>query len=56
MGSFTEAEEDVGVTWFESAGDDPWAGELEAGVVDDPAESFFFEDLFESFARDSCSC
>lgn len=53
-------EEDVGVPWFELEGDkacepafkdEVWPGDE---VPDE--ESFFFEDLFESFARDSCSC
>ena len=54
LGSFKETVEDAGVPWLELAGD-PWAGELAAAADDDP-ESFFLEDLFESFARDNCSC
>lgn len=55
MDSFKETVEDAGVPWFELAGEEPWAGELAAGADDDP-ESFFFEDLFESFARDKTLC
>jgi hypothetical protein len=60
LGSFTDSVDDVGVPWLEAEGEGPWAGEPDGGVcpADEGAEgwSFFFDDLFESLARDSCSC
>lgn len=55
--SFKAVVEEDGVLWAELDGDSAWLdvagveGE-EVPVVD----SFFFADLFESFARESCSC
>lgn len=51
--SFTEVVDDVGVPWFGEADcwwipREAWFWELE--------ESFFFDDLFASFALDNCSC
>lgn len=59
LDSFKAVVEDVGVPWFEFEGDRAWEpGKAAAWLGDDvpDEESFFFEDLFESFARDSCSC
>lgn len=45
-------DEDVGVTWPEPTGDTV----LMTGEEVPEFESFFLEDLLESFARESCSC
>ena len=51
--------EDVGVPWAELAGDRlsvPDGAFACEGEAVPEAESFFFEDLFESLALDNCSC
>lgn len=58
--SFTFVVEELGVTALELFGDfeSPPAtvDEVESGDAVAELESFFFEDLFESFALDNCSC
>lgn len=55
--SFKEVVEDVGVPWPGDADCCAWEMPREAGLWDEELEeSFFFEDLLASFARDNCSC
>lgn len=58
--SLTFVEEELGVAALELLGDleSPAAVVVEAerGEAVPEFESFFFDDLLESFARDSCSC
>jgi len=58
--SLTFVEEELGVAVLELLGDlesPPTAvDEAERGEAVPEFESFFLEDLLESFARDSCSC
>ena len=62
LGSMRFAVDDAGVAWFEPVG--VWAGPeallAEDGDVDGALETgaslFFLDPLFDSFARESCSC
>ena len=55
--SFKAVVEEEGVLWLEFDG--LWLGPAGAGAEGEEVpvvDSFFFADLFESFARESCSC
>lgn len=57
--SLTFVVDELGVPWAELAGDRlsvPEGAFVCEGEAVPDAESFFFEDLFESLARDNCSC
>jgi len=57
--SFTFVNDEVGVGVLELFGDlesPPRVVEADMGEAVPDDESFFFEDLFESLARDNCSC
>lgn len=58
--SLTFVEDELGVAALEALGDRESAPgsvvEEERGDAVPEAESFFLEDLFESFALDNCSC
>lgn len=55
--SFKAVVEEDGVLWFELDGDWAWLDGVGADGEEVPVvDSFFFADLFESFARESCSC
>ena len=59
LGSLTLVEEELGVGLFEPAGDraSPCrVVEEDKGEAVPEDESFFLEDLLESFALESCSC
>jgi hypothetical protein len=53
--SFKEVVDDVGVPWPGDADCCVWEMPREAWLWDE-LDSFFFEDLLASFARDNCSC
>lgn len=51
LNSLTAVEEELGVPWLELEGD-----RVDEKMPPEEPLSFFLEDLFESFARESCSC
>jgi hypothetical protein len=51
-----EVVEDVGVPWLGDVGCCVLEMPREAWLDDVELESFFFDDLLASFARDNCSC
>jgi hypothetical protein len=54
--SFTDVVDEVGVPWLGEEDCCPWWTPRAALFWDEWEESFFFEDLFASFALDNCSC